>query len=272
MMTSNLLISLGAEIERLRRSLRPSAAGLRQIARTILVEAGDAAYPSDVLWLDPADNRSPRTEVLARSLLAARAVAWMGVHFVEAQPEAEWLVVAALMADAGRLRLERPILAADDPTHPNIAAALAAGLTDGPAGLCRWVRNHHERSDGTGYPAGFTDRGLTLEDGLLGAAIRFAEVFEGDAAQAAGRLHEAARRGAFNADLTANLVWSITGELPAEAGFNRPAPEPWPLTDFGNRRLRLDPAHPALRGPHFVSAPAGVPQRAALERVASRRG
>jgi hypothetical protein len=270
MMTTNLLIPLGSEIERLRRSIRPSAAGLRQIARTILVEAGDAAYPSDVLWLDPADGGQPRSEVLARSLLAARTVAWMGVHFVEAQAEAEWLVVAALIADAGRLRLDRTILAADDPTHPNIAAALAGGLIDGSASLPRWVRNHHERSDGTGYPAGFTDRGLALEDRLLIAAVRFSEIFEGDAAKAAGRLHEAARRGAFDADLTANLVWSITGELPADAGFNQPAPEPWPLTDFGNRRLRLDPAHPALRGPHFASTTAGVSPRGVSERLASR--
>lgn len=252
-MTPNLLIPLGQEIERLRRSLRPSAAGLRQIARTILVQAGDAAYPSDILWLDPTDAGHPRGEVLARSLLAARAVAWMGVHFIEVQAEADWLVVAALIADAGRLRLDRRILAADDPSHPSIAAALAAGLTDASASLARWVRNHHERSDGTGYPTGFTDRGLTLEDRLLIAAVRFSEVFEDDAAEAASRLHEGARRGAFDAGLTANLVWSITGELPADAGFNQPIPEPWPLTDFGHRRLRLDPAHPSLRGPHFVS-------------------
>lgn len=270
MMTTNLLIPLGSEVERLRRSLRPSAAGLRQIARAILVEAGDAAYPSDVLWLDPADGGRPRGEVLARSLLAARTVAWMGVHFVEAQAEAEWLVVAALICDAGRLRLERPVLASDDPIHPNIAAALAGGLTDAPAALPRWIRNHHERSDGTGYPAGFTDRALTVEDRLLIAAARFSEIFEGDAASAAGRLHEAARRGSFDADLTANLVWSVTGGLPADGGFNRPAPEPWPLTDFGRRRLRLDSGHPALRGPHFAAASA-APPRVMFERPASGR-
>ena len=266
MMAPNLLAPLASEIERLRRSLRPSAAGLNRIARTILVAAGDAAYPSDLLWLDPVAAEDVRRDVLARSLLAARTVAWLGVHFAPAHTEAEWLVVSALIADAGRLRLERPILAADDPTHASLSAALAGGLTDAPVCLARWVRNHHERSDGTGHPLGLAARGLSTEDRLLIAAVRFAELFADDAAAAARLLHTEARQGAFDADLTANLVWSITGELPTDAGFDEPAPEAWPLTDFGRRRLRVDAGRRALRGPHFALTPLGLPRQGVLSR------
>ncbi|HEX6985068.1 MAG TPA: hypothetical protein VF170_06805, partial [Planctomycetaceae bacterium] len=78
-------------------------------------------------------------------------------------------------------------------------------------------------------------------------------------------LHEEARRGAFDADLTANLAWSISGTLPADAGLDRPDPRPWPLTDRGRRRLRLDAPHPALRGPHFGRRSAAVMRQATAE-------
>lgn len=266
MMAPNLLAPLASEIERLRRSLRPSATGFGRIARTILVAAGDAAYPSDLLWLDLDAADDARHDVLARSLLTARTVAWLGVHFAPAHVEAEWLVVSALIADAGRLRLERPILAADDRHHASLSAALAGGLTDAPACLARWVRNHHERSDGTGHPLGLGARGLSAEDRILIAATRFSELFADDAAAAAHQLHSEARGGAFDADLTANLVWSITGELPTDAGFDQAAPEPWPLTDFGRRRLRIDAGHRTLRGPHFSSTPSGLTRRGVLSR------
>jgi hypothetical protein len=269
-MDADLLARTADEIDRLWRSARPSSAGLRQLARTLLTRAQEADSPGDILR--PCEFAAgTRDEVLARSLAAAQATAWMTVHFASVQPRAEWLVAAALIADAGRLRPKRAIRLADDPSHPNLAASLAAGLVESPSTLPRLVGRHHERSDGTGFPLALTAARLTGDERLVIAAVGFAELFAGDTAEAARRLHEEARCGAFDAELTANLVWSVTGELPADAGFDRPAPRPWGLTDRG-RRLRLDPAHPALEGPHFaVRSPAAGPERVRSETASSYR-
>ncbi len=342
-MSREHLASLADETERQWRSPRPSSAGLRQIARGLLLATSDASSAAETLaaaseplvWrsLEASDKtatapnqltnpvptpwgegsgvrgrlaassphlpglatvsrtgasdmgRPPRPSppaplprergvpseplndpveaILQRSLLAARTTAWFAVHFVTLQSQAEDLVLAALLADAGCCRPRRKsqrdaVVQANDVEHVHVGAAFAAGFDDVPASLSLHIARHHERSDGTGFPERLKASRLTLGDRAIAAAVRFAELFDGSPLAAAKRLHHEARLGAFDAELTANLLWSLGGEFPADADFGRGAARTWMLTDHGRRRLRIDQAHPASKGPHFLKIPTRV--------------
>lgn len=251
-MPADLIESLATEIERLWRSNQPSAAGIRQLARKILLDAWDAEAFETPAELPP--RTSDRAAILAKSLLAARSIAWMSTVFATRErSSAEELVIAALLCDAGCVRPGRADLPADDPEHPAIAAALAAGLEGVSISLPVRIARHHERFDGTGSPAALAGQRLAIEDRLLAAMIRFAELHETDVLDTAMQLHDEARRGLFDPELTANFVWAVGRRLPVTVGFGGQAPQPWPLTDRGRRRLRLDGPHRELAGPHFGS-------------------
>lgn len=260
-MSVELLAPLADELAQLWRSPRPSSAGLRQIARNLLLTTLDAAGFADTLSKRSETVGGPPGEiasVLRHSLMTARVVAWAASHFVELQPRAEELVVAALLTDAACCRPKQKALRArlkpGDPSHVAVGAAFAAGIVDVPIALSQRIARHHERSDGTGYPLRLTAAALTIDDRVIAAAVRFSEHFDGSPLAAAKRLHHEARLGAFDMQLTANLLWSLGGEFPVESAFNERAPERWILTDHGRRRLRIDAAHEHLRPPHYTVA------------------
>jgi len=264
-MSAELLTLLADELAQLWRSPRPSSAGLRQIARSTLLTTLDADGFADTLShrsesaAGPADDI---TRILSQSLTAARFIAWASAQFVELQPRAEELVLAALLTDAACCRPKqkalRTQLKRDDPAHVAIGAAFAAGIIDVPLCVSQRVARHHERSDGTGYPHRLTASALTVDDRMIAAAVRFSELFDGSPLAAAKRLHHEARLGAFDSQLTANLLWSLGGEFPTESAFNERPPQRWLLTDHGRRRLRIDAAHERARPPHFIGTHTSV--------------
>jgi diguanylate cyclase (GGDEF)-like protein len=90
---------------------------------------------------------------------------------------------AALVHDVGKLALPAELVArAPTPTdenalaaveaHPVISAEIAAEALD--AEQVRWIREHHERPDGTGYPAGLV--GDQISDG--GRILAFANSWD----------------------------------------------------------------------------------------------
>ena len=277
-MSADLHTPLSAQIDALWQKAEPTAAVVRRLARTLLLQAADAASPA---WLHTAPevtaievtatevtatgvtvpNSTPQTraDIVRSSLRAGRFAAWLGAQFAPLRSDAEWLVVAALLADAGRLRPDRPATDAG-PAHIGRSAALVGGLPDAPMTLVRLVARHHERSDGTGVPARIAVPRLTLGDRAVAAAVRLAELsadpvtaLSAEPTTAVAQLFAEARQGAFDAELVANLFWSITGTLPSVGGFDQPAPGRWPLTDCG-RRLRFDAAHSLTAGPHYAAA------------------
>jgi len=71
-------------------------------------------------------------------------------------------------------------------THADVGARILAGanLDD----LATWVRAHHERPDGSGYPRGLRDDAIPLEAKVLGAADAFESLTsEGLSAEQAAR-------------------------------------------------------------------------------------
>jgi HD-GYP domain-containing protein (c-di-GMP phosphodiesterase class II) len=88
----------------------------------------------------------------------------------------EALTLAALLHDIGVIGVPDTILAKPGPLEdPEFTAMaehaaigesllLASGLTD----LAGWVRHHHERVDGTGYPDGLEGDDIPLESRIIG--------------------------------------------------------------------------------------------------------
>lgn len=84
--------------------------------------------------------------------------------------------------------------------HPAIGAALLKQLSGYPEALCRAVREHHERLDGTGYPAQLQQSAISP----LGQLLAQAEVMLGLGA-----------RGALAAGATSFALRFVPGELNA---------------------------------------------------------
>src|SRR5687768_6317713 len=148
-MDAELLFSLADELAQLWRSSRPSSAGLRQIARRLLLATFDVDGFADLLVKksQSVDDSPAAIGVLRESLTTAHVVSWATACFVELQPRAEELVVAALLVDAACCRPQQRALRTqtrtDGPAHVAIGAAFAAGIIDLPTSVSQRVARHH---------------------------------------------------------------------------------------------------------------------------------
>ncbi len=107
---------------------------------------------------------------------------------------------AGVLHDLGKLGIADAILYQPGPLtdaeweemrrHPEIGARilLHAGLAD----IARWVRSHHERVDGSGYPDGLDATQIPLEARILAVADAY-EAMVADRPYRQGMTHEAAR-------------------------------------------------------------------------------
>jgi HD-GYP domain-containing protein (c-di-GMP phosphodiesterase class II) len=94
-------------------------------------------------------------------------------------PEAvEDVRVAGLIHDVGKIGLDDEVLAAEDELppaareelrrHPEIGERMLAGSR--LANVAPWIRHHHERMDGAGYPDGLAGEAIPLESRILAVA------------------------------------------------------------------------------------------------------
>ncbi len=132
--------------------LREQSSELRLAAVMLLAETLDLR--------DPSTGRHSRTvgELRARNRAGARTGAPTACDRIHA---------AGVLHDLGKLGIADAILYKPGPLddaewremkrHPEIGARILehAGLTD----IAHWVRAHHERVDGRGYPDGLSRRG-----------------------------------------------------------------------------------------------------------------
>jgi HD-GYP domain-containing protein (c-di-GMP phosphodiesterase class II) len=130
------------------------------LAEEILAQARDAK-PLRFLESDPG---RPAQHIAAHSLIVAQVAARLPRLDGDVQHRPLEPILAALIHDAGMLKLPGELLAQAGPlteeqrraveSHPGLGAEMAARLFPGEARLAEATADHHERLDGTGYPAG----------------------------------------------------------------------------------------------------------------------
>jgi HD-GYP domain-containing protein (c-di-GMP phosphodiesterase class II) len=137
----------------------------------------DAGPPADTVeWLG--------RYVAAHALTVAQVVARLVRADAELNRNPTGPLLAALMHDVGQLALPPTLLAKpnafDDAErrtlerHPKAGAEIVATVLPSARGLAEAIAAHHERLDGTGYPAGLTDRQINPTARLLAVADVYA--------------------------------------------------------------------------------------------------
>jgi HD-GYP domain-containing protein (c-di-GMP phosphodiesterase class II) len=137
------------------------------LAEALLAEAQHGAR---LRFLD-AQPEQPAYFVACHSLTVAQVVARVVRHDPDFRRQPLEPVLAALLYDAGMLSVPALILAQTGPLddvqrrtlegHTRLGAELMTGLLPDASWLEEAALGHHERLDGTGYPAGRTEAQLT---------------------------------------------------------------------------------------------------------------
>lgn len=162
------------------------------LAEALLDEAGQAA-PLRFLTADPASTCSypggretvaPARFVAAHALTVAQVVARLVPHDYEWAGHGVTAVMAALMMDLGMLSVPVEVLAQAGPlspadrrlidAHPERGAELIRTLYPDSDLVAAAVAGHHERPDGTGYPAAATGEAIPSLARLLGVCDHYA--------------------------------------------------------------------------------------------------
>jgi HD-GYP domain-containing protein (c-di-GMP phosphodiesterase class II) len=114
-----------------------------------------------------ASAEEPARFVAAHSLMVAQVAARVGRHDPDYRKDLHQPVVAAVLHDVGMLQIPAEILAKPGTledaqrrlveAHPQAGAEILIRLLPSGAWLAESAAGHHERLDGTGYPAGLRD-------------------------------------------------------------------------------------------------------------------
>ena len=129
-----------------------------------------------MLLAEALDLRDPSTALHSRTvgLLARRTAIELGL----AEAHVERVRAAGVLHDLGKLGISDAILHKPGPLddaewremrrHPEVGARILehAGMRD----IAGWVRAHHERVDGHGYPGGVLGDAISLEARILSVA------------------------------------------------------------------------------------------------------
>ena len=216
--------------------------------------------------------------VYVEAIQAAQLIAWMAVDRFKTREPLRQLVVAGLLRDVGCLSLRCGIMV--DPSqfseserqmfhrHPRLSAAMIGRIYQPPVPIARLVARHHERLDGSGYPARLAGiqfnehlRILTAADEYITLCRPIAPVmqFVTDPRQrrsaAAAELSAVAERGQLDqewvARLTGDADHSSTAALPPSHEIQ---------TSTGTAQHRIDPVqtphpHQRVAAPHEPLAP-----------------
>ncbi|MCC7424130.1 MAG: hypothetical protein IT428_28015 [Planctomycetaceae bacterium] len=204
------------------------------------------------------------------AILTARVVAWTAPQFLRLAADAELLTMGALLSDAGLIArhavLSTPpalVPPADFRDHPRLGAALAGGIEGLPSLVPQLVAAHHERLDGSGYPARWNHWRIGVPQRLLQIATRFVELrFGADTAIAVSEpamtdgvasrtLQDEAERGLWDVAWMKAFLSAID-QTPLTRPLDEPLTAP-ALTEFGRRRLRMDGAHGKVSAPHTAA-------------------
>jgi diguanylate cyclase (GGDEF)-like protein len=139
-------------------------------------ERGEMQLATVVGLAEALDIRDTGTARHAQTV--GRYARMMAVELELAPDRVERIRVAGVLHDVGKIGISDRVLTKPGPldeaeweemrTHPEIAARLLARPEF--ADLCSWIVAHHERLDGTGYPAGLEGDEIPLEARILAVA------------------------------------------------------------------------------------------------------
>ncbi len=208
----------------------------------VVVQSPDAA-----MWM--ARMREYDSAAYARSLKTSVILMTLARHIGFPKHELQQLGMIGMLLDVGKLALPRDLLETPGPldaaglkvAHSHVTESVKMLESDpevAPAVL-RAVGEHHERLDGSGYPAALQDRAISIFGQLAGivdvmvamtSPRPYAKVFS--TYEAMMHLFEAADEGRFHGPLVEQLVQSIglfpvgslvelsNGEVAAVSGHN----------------------------------------------------
>jgi diguanylate cyclase (GGDEF)-like protein len=145
------------------------------------LERNDAIAESLRMLADAVDGRRGANGHAMRVARIARQLAGrMGLE----RDRAERVYVAAMLHDIGQISMSEETLGSPDELevaaqdevreHPDIGAQLLAGTPFNDVRL--WIRHHHERADGTGYPDNLEGEHIPIEAQIIGVAEAFDEL------------------------------------------------------------------------------------------------
>jgi HD-GYP domain-containing protein (c-di-GMP phosphodiesterase class II) len=157
-----------------------SADPLSALAEELIAESRDGVPLRFLSAGSPASSQWLPRHVAAHGLTVAQVVARLLRHTNELAIAPESVVMAALVHDLGLLSVPIEILASSGPLadeqkrlverHAHSAAQRLESLFSNTLGLTESVANHHERLDGSGYPAGLTGSAIASGARLLAVA------------------------------------------------------------------------------------------------------
>ena len=139
-------------------------------------QSGELRLAAVMLLAETLDLRDPSTALHSRTVgqLARASAIEMGLPAARI----DRIQAAGVLHDLGKLGVADAILFKPGPLddsewremrrHPEVGARILehAGMHD----IADWVRAHHERIDGRGYPAGLTGQEISLEARILAVA------------------------------------------------------------------------------------------------------
>jgi HD-GYP domain-containing protein (c-di-GMP phosphodiesterase class II) len=154
-----------------------------------------AARPTDrQAYLGGLEFAAPARFVAAHSVNCACVLARIAHGDPSCRAQARELVVAGLLHDVGMVQMDPALLATPEPldnqqrrvieTHPRMGAEWIVSRLPTLSGVAEVAANHHERADGSGYPAGLVDTQVSS----LCRLVTLADVYS---AMCAARPHRA---------------------------------------------------------------------------------
>ena len=261
------------------RERPPKYSKLADLADRIIEQAGPQPNIADVLpqpglpvveiLAGELPTRHPR--VYVEAVAAAQLIAWMGADRLKTPEQLQQLVVAALLRDVGCLLLDPDSIDKHGQLaephrrlyrrHPRLSAAMIGRIHQPPVVVARLVARHHERLDGSGFPANLSDMQFNEPLRILTAADEYIVMCR--PAIPVGRFvaHADLRRREVAAELTAcatrgqldrRWIDRITG------GISQVVDQPATMTNHAwmptaPNQLRVDPVQPP--GPLHLAAP-----------------
>jgi HD-GYP domain-containing protein (c-di-GMP phosphodiesterase class II) len=174
---------------------------LEQVQREAAVaQAGSAELrlAAVMLLAETLDMRDPRTALHSRTVGQLCRMTAMALELSEERVER--IHAAGVLHDLGKLGISDAILQKRGPLgeaewremrrHPEVGARILehAGMYD----IAAWIRAHHERPDGRGYPRGIRGESIPLEARILAVADAY-EAMIADRSYRPGTAPELAR-------------------------------------------------------------------------------